>query len=109
LLNFPPSNGLSYVTWAVALPKEASQLTFRASLADPAPPLPETVDYSTTSFRLKINGKQLWTETYQTKGWHDVTIDLAEWAGKNVLLEIATDALGIGSFNWAQWTDLTIR
>ncbi len=109
LLTFPPSNGLTYATWAVSLPKDATKLTFRAALADPAPPLPEKIDYSTTAFKLKINGEELWSEVYQTNGWHDLAIDISEFAGGNALIEISADAMGIGSFNWAQWADLSVR
>jgi hypothetical protein len=109
LATFPPSKGLTHVTWAVALPPDASRLTFRASLADPLPPLPPDIDYSQTAFTVKVNGQTLWNEVYQLKGWHDASVDISRWAGQNVVVEVSADALGLGTFNWAQWADLTVR
>jgi hypothetical protein len=97
------------VTWAVALPAGATRLDFRASLVDPLPPLPSNIDYSETAFMLRINGETLWKDTYQLTGWHDASVDITRWAGQKVIIEIASDALGQGTFNWSQWAGLTIR
>jgi hypothetical protein len=109
LPTFPPQNGLTLVTWAAQLPVGAAQLSFKYCLSDPLPPLPATVQYSQTAFSLKVNGEQVWSQTIQTNGWNARSVDISKWAGQNVVIQVAVDALGEGTFNWGNWAVLQIH
>jgi len=109
LQTFPPQNGLALVTWPVQLPPDASRLDFKYGLADPLPPLPAAVSYSQTGFSVKIDGETVWSQTIQTNGWNIQSADISKWAGQNVVIEIAVDALGQGTFNWSDWAGLTVN
>jgi hypothetical protein len=109
LATFPPQNGLTLVTWAVQLPPDASTLNFKYALADPLPPLPSTVTYSQTAFSVEVNGTSVWSNTIQLNGWNVQSVDVSPWAGQNVIIQIAVDALGQGTFNWSDWAGLTVN
>jgi hypothetical protein len=93
----------------VQLPPDASTLDFKYGLADPLPPLPPTISYSQTDFSVKVNGEKVWSRTIQLNGWNIQSADISKWAGQNVVIQIAVDALGQGTFNWSDWSGLTVN
>jgi hypothetical protein len=109
LQTFPPQNGVTLATWGVQLPPDASTLDFKYGLADPLPPLPPTISYSQTDFSVKVNGEKVWSRTIQLNGWNIQSADISKWAGQNVVIQIAVDALGQGTFNWSDWSGLTVN
>ena len=109
LPTIPRPNGLTLVTWGVQIPNNVSTLDFQVGLADPSPPLPPKVNYSQVALSVKVNGETVWTKTIQTNGWEPAEVDISKWQGQNVVLELAADSLGLGVFEWAHWTGLTVQ
>jgi hypothetical protein len=42
-------------------------------------------------------------ESLPNQGWHPVSVDLAPYAGKDVLLTLVTDSMGPYDYDWASW------
>ncbi len=109
LPTFPPNKGEKRLTFAVHLPADATSMAFRVCLGDPLPPLPPAVTYATVIFTMKVNGQKVWTNTLQTNGWRDQSVDISKWHGQNVVIELSAGTTGYAVFSWAYWTGLTIQ
>ena len=53
-------------------------------------------------YRVKAGEKELWSEVWKDAKWRAVRIDLKEYAGKAVSLELAVDSLGEHYANWGE-------
>jgi alpha-L-fucosidase len=53
-------------------------------------------------YRVKAGDKELWSEVWKEAKWRAVRIDLKEYAGKAVSLELAVDSLGEHYANWGE-------
>jgi hypothetical protein len=61
-------------------------------------------------FSVRINGVNYWTLFQQTPvGWSPGALDLTNWSGQTILLQLVTDSDGDNSCDWAWWADLAIR
>jgi len=109
LFTNPPANGRVYLTWTGTLPALKSHLTFNYGLMD-APPGYTTANivYSGADFLVYINGQQVFDQAVQTAGSHTGTIDLSQWTGKAVVIQLAVDADGTAVFDWCLWSNVVL-
>jgi hypothetical protein len=55
-----------------------------------------------------VNGQQVFVQTVQTAGSHSGSIDLSQWAGQSVVIQLAADADGTGIFDWCLWSKVLL-
>jgi hypothetical protein len=105
----PATKSVKVATFAVHLPEAAREFEFRTGFADATPPLPLDIDYSGVLARVKINGEEVWSSEFRTRGWKPGTVELTKWAGKNVIVQLETDSLSNSIFDFAYWDTLIVR
>ena len=105
----PPRRGATQLTTALRLPANATSLAIGFALADP-PPVFGTIDqYSGVDFIVRVNGNELFRQRVETTGWNTAQIDIHQWAGKPILLDLTVDADENQLFDFAYWSDLTVH
>ncbi|MGC8668168.1 MAG: NPCBM/NEW2 domain-containing protein [Chthonomonadales bacterium] len=98
----PPDHGETVFSWVLKLPQEPARLEFTAGLADGA-------HSSGVALEVRINGKAEWRWATHRPGWQSGSVDLAPFAGKTVLVQLVSDAVGDNLFDWARWADVAVR
>lgn len=98
----PPDHGETIFSWVLRLPKERARLQFTAGLADGA-------HSSGLGMEVRVDGKTAWSWATHTPGWQQGSVDLAEFAGKTVLVQLVSDAAGDNLFDWARWAEVSIQ
>jgi len=100
----PPNEGRSILTWTLALPSRSNlQLGWSTGMGDGC------LSDTGVQFSVRINGVTYWTLFQQAPvGWIPSGLDLTNWQGQNVLLQLVTDSVGDNGCDWAWWADLTI-
>ena len=94
----PPPNGQLVVDYLLRLPPTPARLETAAGIRDGS-------KSHGVGFRVKVNGRELWSADLMPGSWKPVEVDLARYAGQTIVLSLVTDALGDFSFDWAAWGD----
>jgi hypothetical protein len=104
ILGHPPYRGRTILTWMLAIPEEGSlQLNWSAGMQD------GSRSKTGVEFSVRINGETYWTLFQKAPvGWNPGTLDLSNWRGQNIVLQLNTSSVGDNYFDWAWWADLTI-
>jgi len=55
------------------------------------------------AFRVRVNGRIIWSHLKAETTWDDFLIDLPSLAGQTMIVQLITDALGNSRWNWAVW------
>jgi hypothetical protein len=99
----PPNGGRAVLSWTLHLPA-ATPLRFgwSAGILDGASSN-DGVDFS-----VLINGIPYWQWTKLDDSWTPGSIDLQQWRGQNVLIQLITDSRADNTFDWADWADLIL-
>lgn len=99
----PPNDGVTQLIWTGQLPDVPSlQLAVAAGLQDG--------NHSEgVIFRVQINGQPAWEVRVQESGWVSGQIDLTRYRNQPVLIQLITDSAGSNAFDWAYWSDLTLK
>ena len=92
----PPPNGCLVVDYLLRLPSTPARLEAFAGIRDGS-------KSRGVGFRVKANGRELWSADLLPGAWKPVAADLTSYAGKAVVLSLVTDALGDFNFDWAAW------
>ena len=110
LFTNPPANGRVYLTWTETLPSATPlYLSFTYGLMDPPPGNNTTpIVYSGADFLIFVNGMQLFDQTVPGAGSNSGSVDLSQWAGQSVVIQLAADADGTGIFDWCLWTNVLL-
>ncbi|MEZ5356507.1 MAG: DUF6259 domain-containing protein [Bryobacteraceae bacterium] len=98
----PPSEGRTVLSWSVRLPDSRLQLSWGYGIGDGAS------SDTGVAFSVNINGRRYWRRSTSANAWTDASLDLSEWRGQTVLIQLVTDSLGSSFFDWAFWTDLRL-
>ncbi len=97
----PPVKGEAVLEYQVIAPMDVDvlKMKFAAGVRDGA----LLSDDNQVAFRIRVNGRQLWTHLKADATWDDFTIDLPSMAGQTMVIQLITDALGNSRWNWAVW------
>jgi len=97
----PPVKGESVLEYQVQAPMDAEilKMKFAAGVRDGA----LLSDENQVAFRVRVNGRLLWTHLKNESNWEDFLIDLPTLAGQTAVIQLITDALGNSRWNWAVW------
>jgi hypothetical protein len=105
----PPRNGETLLTTSATLPSSANTMLFGYGLADAPPGIGAITNYSGVTFIVRANGTEILRQTINVAGWSQAQIDVSQWRGKPVLFELIADADQDQLFDFAYFTDLTVR
>ncbi len=97
----PPVVGEGVIEYQVATPLDADALKFQfaAGVRDGA----LLSDENQVAFRVRVNGRLLWSHLKAEATWDDFLIDLPTLTGQTMIIQLITDALGNSRWNWAVW------
>jgi hypothetical protein len=97
----PPVKGESVLEYQVEAPLDIDvlKLKFAAGVRDGA----LLSDDNQVAFRVRVNGRLLWTHLKDTTTWDDFVVDLPTLSGQTMVIQLITDALGNSRWNWAVW------
>jgi hypothetical protein len=97
----PPATGMSVLEYQIQAPTEIDilKMHFAAGVRDGA----LLSDDNKVAFRIRINGRPVWSHLKGEVGWDNFTIDLPSLAGQDIILQLITDPLGNSRWNWAVW------
>ncbi len=97
----PPVKGEAVLEYQVIAPMDVDvlKMKFAAGVRDGA----LLSDDNQVAFRIRVNGRLLWTHLKADATWDDFTIDLPSMAGQTMVIQLITDALGNSRWNWAVW------
>ena len=97
----PPVKGEAVLEYQVETPMDIDvlKLKFAAGVRDGA----LLDEENQVAFRLRVNGRLLWTHLKAEATWDDFLIDLPSLTGQTMVIQLITDALGNSRWNWAVW------
>ncbi|NOZ49182.1 MAG: hypothetical protein GXP37_03920 [Chloroflexi bacterium] len=97
----PPALGVSVLEYQIAAPAEIDilKMHFATGVRDGA----LLSEDNQVAFRVRINGRPLWSHLKGEVGWENFTLDLPSLAGQDIILQLITDPLGNSRWNWAVW------
>ncbi|NOZ71595.1 MAG: hypothetical protein GXP38_06740 [Chloroflexi bacterium] len=97
----PPATGMSVLEYQIQAPSEIDilKMHFAAGVRDGA----LLSDDNKVAFRVRVNGRPIWSHLKGEVGWENFTIDLPSLAGQTMILQLITDPLGNSRWNWAVW------
>lgn len=92
----PPSQGRAVLTWLLQMPDDEAALVVTAGVK------PNAATQG-LGFDIRINGELLWHRSATSPCWIDARLDLSDYKGKMIVLELVTDAMGDDFCDWATW------
>ncbi|HHB90856.1 MAG TPA: hypothetical protein ENK60_06065 [Anaerolineae bacterium] len=97
----PPVAGEGVIEYQVDTPLELDALKFKfaAGVRDGA----LLSEDNQVAFRIRVNGRLIWSHLKKEAGWDDFLIDLPTLTGQTMVIQLITDALGNSRWNWAVW------
>jgi hypothetical protein len=98
----PPDHGQTIADLLLELPAQAAELHAYVGLR-------EGSKSEGCLFIVEANGVEVARQRITPGAWHELTADLAPWAGKTTLLALVTDSDGSFFFDWAVWGEPVLR
>lgn len=98
----PPHYGQTFAHFPMTLSEEPSRFTCRVGLRDGS-------RSEGVVFIVEVNGKEAARQRMTPGPWQPLSVDLAPWAGRAVVLSLVTDSDGSYSFDWACWCEPKIE
>ena len=101
LWQHPPLRGEAVVEYQPTIPLEVEvlQLRFAIGVRDGA----ILNENNPIGFRIRLNGRRIWSRIKHTNPWEYFTVDLPNLAGTTPTIQFITDALGQHHWKWAVW------
>ncbi|MCO6450445.1 MAG: hypothetical protein J5I90_06610 [Caldilineales bacterium] len=97
----PPAVGMSVLEYQISVPMTIDLLKLRFAVGVRDGALLSTDNQ--VAFRLRVNGRQLWSHLKMDVSWESFTVELPSLAGQEAVLQLITDPLGNSRWNWAVW------
>jgi len=95
----PPQKGCSLLDYHLKLPNAPCMLATAIGIRDGS-------KSAGVGFRVEVNGRVLFSQDLKPgSGWIPVDVDLAPYAGREIVLTLVTDALEEFNFDWAVWAE----
>jgi hypothetical protein len=98
----PPDHGQTIASLLLDLPAQPAEFHAYIGLRDGS-------KSEGCVFIVEANGVEVMRQRITPGEWHEVTADLAPWAGKTTLLSLITDSDGPHYFDWAVWGEPVLR
>ncbi|NPA91729.1 MAG: hypothetical protein GXO55_09835 [Chloroflexi bacterium] len=97
----PPLKGEAVVEYQPTIPLnvEILQLRFAIGIRDGA----ILSEDNPVGFRIRLNGRRIWSRLKHTNEWEYFIVDLPNLAGMTPTIQFITDALGQHHWKWAVW------
>lgn len=97
----PPAVGVSVLEYQFVVPHDVDvlKMRFAAGVRDGALLSPD----NQVAFRVRVNGRILWSHLKGEVGWDSFVLDLPSLAGHEAVVQLITDPLGNSRWNWAVW------
>ncbi len=97
----PPLKGEAVVEYQPTIPGDVEilQLRFAVGVRDGA----ILSEDNPVAFRVRLNGRRIWSRIKHTNEWEYFTVDLPNLAGQTPTIQFITDALGQHHWKWAVW------
>jgi len=97
----PPVKGESVLEYQIQTPMDVDvlKMKFAAGVRDGA----LLSQDNQVAFRVRVNGRIIWSHLKAETTWDDFLIDLPSLAGQTMIVQLITDALGNSRWNWAVW------
>ncbi len=97
----PPVTGEAVLEYQIDVPlnMDALKLKFAAGVRDGA----LLSEENQVAFRIRVNGRLLWSHLKAEATWDDFLVDLPTLSGQTMVIQLITDALGNSRWNWAVW------
>ncbi len=97
----PPVTGEAVLEYQIDVPlnMDALKLKFAAGVRDGA----LLSEENQVAFRIRVNGRLLWSHLKAEATWDDFLVDLPTLSGQTMVVQLITDALGNSRWNWAVW------
>lgn len=97
----PPLKGEAVVEYQPTIPLdvEVLQLRFAVGVRDGA----ILDENNPVAFRVRLNGRRVWSHLKHTNTWEYFTVDFPSMAGTTPTIQFITDALGEHRWKWAVW------
>jgi hypothetical protein len=99
----PPAAGLSVLEYQFRAPADVDLLKLRFAVGVRDGALLSADNQ--VAFRLRLNGRPLWSHLKAEVGWENFVLDLPSLAGQEAILQLITDPLGNSRWNWAVWAE----
>jgi hypothetical protein len=100
---FPPNGGRTILSWVLRLPNSGGlRLGWSVGIQDGNP------SHDGIDFLVLVNGVPYWQLTKNANSWSSGNIDLQQWQGQNVLVELITDSRADNGSDAAVWSDLVL-
>ncbi len=97
----PPPYGQTVLEWVLKLPDRT--------------PLGLDLGYGISgqnsrgvSFRVRVDNRCIWRDDMGVCGHRTARVSLAEFAGRDIVLELAADSMGSNNFDWAIWSRMRL-
>lgn len=103
LWQHPPLMGSAVCEYQLHVPFHIDSLHMRFAVGIRDGALME--DDNLCAFRLYANGLRVWSTTKQSNEWERHLIELPNFAGQDVVVQLMTDGLGDARWNWAVWAE----
>ena len=101
LWQHPPLKGEAVVEYQPTIPPDVDvlQLRFAIGVRDGA----ILSEDNPVGFRIRLNGRRIWSRVKHTNTWEYFIVDLPTLAGTTPTIQFITDALGNHHWKWAVW------
>ena len=98
----PPDHGRTIMLFPMTLPASPARLRTWVGIRDPS-------DSDGVGFVVEVNGQEAARKRMVPGQWEPLTVDLAPWAGKSIVLDLVTDSEGPYNCDWAAWGEPRIE
>jgi hypothetical protein len=92
----PPDRGATIGTFVLRLPPQPAKLTGFVGLRDGS-------KSEGVRFLVEVNGRELFRHDALPSKWEPFEVDLAPFAGQEIVLALTTDSITSHYFDWACW------
>lgn len=97
----PPATGMSVLEYQVQVPGDIDLLKLHGAVGVRDGALLEADNQ--VAFRVRVNGRPLWSRLKHEAGWESFSLDLPSLTGQDAVIQLITDPLGNSRWNWAVW------
>jgi len=96
----PPAYGQTILQWVLKLPDSPLLLDLGYGVCGK--------NSKGVSFQVHVDGRCIWHDDMTVCGHRTARVSLADFAGRDVVLDLVTDSMGPPDFDWAIWSRIQL-